>query len=79
MRIIGLFSLLFITSISHAEITTQKEADVFLEKYCIALVGEIERSYVKQNNHVFKKDWKGNNAISINELADVYSKLCVKN
>tara|TARA_Y100001968_G_C19088458_1_gene586476 strand:- start:299 stop:490 length:192 start_codon:yes stop_codon:yes gene_type:complete len=49
--------LLFIGN-AHAEIRNKKEAEEFLDKYCVKLVNGIEDAYKTQKKSIEVQDWK---------------------
>lgn len=75
-----IFIILFILSASsaHSEITTKKQADEFLEQYCVVLINEISKADEKLTEHAAKEDWDGfyKTGAWLSGVADVYSKLC---
>lgn len=87
-----IFFVLLITilssSYSNAEITTKKQADDFINQYCISLVNEFEKA-LEFNNAIMKEDeLEGEDEFSglllagvltgaeINRIIEVYIKLC---
>ncbi len=66
------------TSTANAEITTEKEAEKFLESYCIALINEIQIASQKQEALAKKEQWEEffEQGVWIAGVADVFSKLC---
>jgi len=75
-----IFFIVFLTATFNvnAEITTKEQADKFLDKYCIALVNEIEKAVEKQKQQAAKEDWQEffKTGGWIDGVAGVYSKLC---
>ena len=75
-----IFSVLFmlLASSAHSDITTKKQADEFLEKYCVALINEISKADEKLTEQAAKEDWDGfyKTGAWISGVAYVYSKLC---
>ena len=61
-----------------SKIESRKEAEKFLDKYCIELVSNIKKSYERQLEAVKKSDYEtfGREGKWIVGLSDVYSKLC---
>ena len=76
--ILFIFSTLAFISPIFSEIKTKDDADSFLNTYCIKVVNEIEKSYLRQLKAVNSSDWEafGKEGAWIGGLSDIYSKLC---
>ena len=76
--ILLIFSTLGFTSPIFSEIKTMDDAESFLNTYCIKVVNEIEKSYLRQLKAADSSDWEtfGKEGAWIGGLSDIYSKLC---
>lgn len=76
--ILFIFSTLAFTSPIFSEIKTKDDAESFLNTYCIKVVNEIEKSYIRQLEAANSSDWEtfGKEGAWIGGLSDIYSKLC---
>ena len=61
-----------------SKIESKQEAQKFLNEYCIEIVDNIKKSYIRQNEAIKISDWDsfGKEGKWIYGLSDVYSKLC---
>ena len=76
--ILFVFSTLAVSSPIFSEIKSREDADYFLNTYCIKVVNEIEKSYLRQLKAANSSDWEtfGKEGAWIGGLSDIYSKLC---
>ena len=76
--ILFIFSTLAFTSPIFSEIKTREDAESFLNTYCIRVVNEIEKSYLRQLKAANSSDWEtfGKEGAWIGGLSDIYTKLC---
>lgn len=78
--VIGLTFIVYLFGASHAyaEIETRKDADAFLNKYCIELVKAIEGQYEEQKILVLEEKWREffEKGSLISAMAEIYSNLC---
>ncbi|MBO8204264.1 hypothetical protein [Prochlorococcus marinus] len=72
------FLTLAFTAPIFSEIKTKEDADSFLNTYCIRIVNEIEKSYLRQLKAANSSDWEtfGKEGAWIGGLSDIYTKLC---
>tara|TARA_B100002051_G_C16486678_1_gene510762 strand:- start:371 stop:622 length:252 start_codon:yes stop_codon:yes gene_type:complete len=75
---IGIVIYIFLSSVSSAKINSKKDADEFIQNYCIEIVATIEHSYSEQKLLAKQNKWAEfeKKSIFILGLADLYSKLC---
>ena len=78
LLLFSLFSTLAFTAPIFSEIKTKEDADSFLNTYCIGIVNEIEKSYLRQLKAANFSDWEtfGKEGAWIGGLSDIYTKLC---
>ena len=76
--ILFIFSSLSLISPIFSEIETRDDANSFSNTYCIKVVNEIEKSYLRQLKAANSSDWEnfGKEGVWIGGLSDIYSKLC---
>jgi hypothetical protein len=78
--VIGLAPMVAVLGASHvyAEVKTQKDADAFLNKYCVELVSAIEDQYEEQKVLAVEERWQEffEKGALIAGIAEVYSNLC---
>ena len=65
---------------ANAEITTKKQADTFINQYCISLVNKFEKIVegtrdLDTHTNIGARQMKSESK-SIGEIVDIYSKLC---
>ena len=85
--IFAIFSF-FISGTSYAEITTKKQADEFMNQYCISLVNEFKKTIEVKNELKKNAEKLGEEDLTtllltgaatvkeIDRFVDVYSKVC---
>ena len=78
--VIGLTLMVSVLGASHvyAEVKTQKDADAFLNKYCVELVSAIENQYEEQKVLAVEEKWREffEKSALIASIAEVYRNLC---
>jgi hypothetical protein len=78
--VIGLTLMVSVLGASHvyAEVKTQKDADAFLNKYCVELVSAIEDQYEEQKVLVVEEKWQEffEKGALIAGISEIYRNLC---
>ena len=78
--VIGLTLMVSVLGASHvyAEVKTQKDADAFLNKYCVELVSAIEDQYEEQKVLVVEEKWQEffEKGALIAGISEIYANLC---
>ncbi|MEM1188291.1 MAG: hypothetical protein AAGI72_07180 [Pseudomonadota bacterium] len=75
---LGALTLSLSSAVQSQEITTEDQAEAFLQEYCVSLVNEIAKAVDLQRGYATREEWDKfmEQGAWIAGVADVYGSLC---